>query len=158
MITKTTHERFMRRALELAEQAAAIGEVPVGAVVVDTRGTVLGEGHNRREVDNDPLAHAELIALRNAARTVGNWRLEQTRIYVTLEPCVMCAGALVNARVPHLIYGCDDPKAGAVRTLYALCEDPRLNHRLEITRGILASVCSEMLSRFFSALRSPKIE
>ena len=140
VITKATHERFMRRALELAHQAAELGEVPVGAIVVSSGGAIIGEGHNRREVDADPTAHAEMIAIRNACARQGDWRLADSRLYVTLEPCPMCAGALVNARMPHVVYGCEDPKAGAVRSLYALCEDPRLNHRIEITRGVLADL------------------
>ncbi|MBW2734994.1 MAG: nucleoside deaminase [Deltaproteobacteria bacterium] len=143
----------MRRALELADAAARQGDVPVGAVVVDPTGQIVGEGQNRREIDADPSAHAEIVALRQAATKAGRWRLDHHRLYVTLEPCVMCAGALVNARVSWLIYGCDDPKAGAVRSLFALCEDPRLNHRLEVTRGVLKNESSSVLSAFFSALR-----
>ena len=145
-------ERFMELALEQAAAAARWAEVPVGAVVVH-EGQVVGQGHNRRELDQDPLAHAELLALRQAARHLGSWRLSGCTLYVTLEPCPMCAGALINARVERLVYGCADPKAGAVRTLFALCEDPRLNHRLEVTRGVLAGRCSGILSEFFSALR-----
>jgi tRNA(adenine34) deaminase len=145
-------ERFMEQALEQARAAAGWAEVPVGAVVVH-RGQVLGRGHNRRELDQDPLAHAELLALRQAARHLGSWRLCGCALYVTLEPCPMCAGALVNARLERLVYGCADPKAGAVRTLYALCEDPRLNHRVEVVGGVLAQRCSRILSEFFSELR-----
>jgi tRNA(adenine34) deaminase len=145
-------ERLMELALEQAAAAAGRAAVPGGAVVVHG-GQVLGRGHNRRELDQDPLAHAELLALRQAARQLGSWRLSGCTLYVTLEPCPMCAGALVNARVERLVYGCDDPKAGAVRTLYALCEDPRLNHRLEVVRGVLAQRCGQILSEFFSALR-----
>jgi len=150
--------RFMSAALELARRAADEGEVPVGAVVVDADETVIGQGHNRREADSDPTAHAEMIAIARAARRRGNWRLDGARIYVTLEPCPMCAGALINARIDKVIFGCRDPKAGAVRTLYALCEDPRLNHRLEVVGGVLADGCSSILTDFFSRRRSPKIE
>lgn len=153
MTTPHRHERFMRRALELAAEAASRGDVPVGAVVVDPDGTIVGEGQNRREVEADPSAHAEIVALRQAAAKAGQWRLDDHRLYVTLEPCVMCAGALINSRVSWLIYGCDDPKAGAVRSLFALCEDPRLNHRLQVTRGVLKEQSSSMLSDFFAALR-----
>jgi len=147
------HEGFMSLALEQARQAAEHGDVPVGAVVV-SEGQVIAQAHNRREADQDPTAHAELIALRQAAAALGSWRHCGASLYVTLEPCPMCAGALVNARVDHLIYGCADPKAGAVRTLYALCEDPRLNHRVEVTRGVLAPECAEELRAFFGRLRA----
>src|SRR5438045_816670 len=127
----------MRHALSLARQAAAVGEVPIGCVVVhDTSGQVVGTGFNRRLLDHDPTAHAEVVALREAGRALGHWRLLDCTLYVTLEPCPMCAGAVVNARVPRLVYGCDDPKAGAVRTLYQLCQDPRLNHRGQVRGGV----------------------
>jgi tRNA(adenine34) deaminase len=150
------HERYMNMALEQARLAAELSEVPVGAVVILGQ-QIVGRGYNRRETDQDPLAHAEILALRQAAKTVGSWRLGGATVYVTLEPCVMCAGALVNAGVDQLVYGCDDPKAGAVRSLFALCEDPRLNHRIQVTRGVLSEVCSEQLRAFFADLRnSPK--
>src|SRR5690349_6541583 len=128
-------EAFMREALREAQLASARGEVPVGAVAV-YRGQIVGRGHNLRETARDPSAHAELIAMRAAAAYLSSWRLVGVSIYVTLEPCPMCAGALVNARVERLVYGADDPKAGAVRTLYQLLEDPRLNHRLEVVSGV----------------------
>ncbi len=146
------HERFMTAAIDQARLAGARGEVPVGAVVVH-QGSVIGAAHNRRELDQDPTAHAEILALRQAATRLGSWRLCGARLYVTLEPCVMCAGALVHARVEELIYGCDDPKAGAVRTLYRICEDERLNHHLQVTCGILADECGKLLSDFFADLR-----
>ena len=146
----------MSAALALAREAAEHGEVPVGAVVVDEAGQVVGRGYNRRALDADPSAHAEIVALREAAAARGRWRLDGCTLYVTLEPCVMCAGALVNARVSRLVYGCDDAKAGAVRSLFALVEDPRLNHRLEVRRGVLAEACSEILTRFFAELRASK--
>ena len=143
----------MRLALAEADRAAARDEVPVGAVLVDSDGRVLGSGHNLREAAQDPTAHAEMIALRAAAAQLGSWRLSGTTLYVTLEPCPMCAGALVNARVTRLVYGCDDPKAGAVRTLYQLAEDPRLNHRLLVQSGVLAAECADRLRQFFVKLR-----
>jgi tRNA(adenine34) deaminase len=147
------HEHFMRLALDEARAAAAGGEVPVGCVIA-LAGVVIGRGRNRREADQDPLAHAELRAIGEAARTVGSWRLEGTTLYVTLEPCPMCAGAIVNSRIPRVVYGADDPKAGAARTLYRLLEDPRLNHRCEVIPGVLADDCATLLREFFAALRT----
>src|SRR5207244_1571074 len=129
-------------------------EVPVGAVVVSAAGELLAVGHNLRETDADPTAHAELLAVRTAARARASWRLEGATVYVTLEPCVMCAGAMVNARIARLVYGCDDPKAGACGTLYSIAEDVRLNHRFPTTRGVLAEECADRLKRFFAALRA----
>ncbi len=145
-------EGWMGRALELARQAAAEGEVPVGALVV-RQGDVLGVGYNRREQDLDPLAHAEILALRQAAKAVGDWRLNDCTLYVTLEPCPMCAGALVNSRVARLVYGAADPKAGFCGTLGNVVQDPRLNHRLEVTSGVCEEACSRILRNFFAALR-----
>jgi len=142
----------MREALAEAERAAAIGEVPIGAVVV-RGGEVIGRGHNRRETDSDPLAHAELLAIREAARRMGGWRLTECALYCTLEPCPMCAGALVNSRVERLVYGAADPKAGWCGTLGNLVQDPRLNHRLEVTAGVLAEESAALLRGFFAALR-----
>ena len=142
----------MREALVEADKARARGEVPVGAVAVFA-GTIIGRGHNLRETARDPSAHAELIAMRAAAAYLGRWRLVGVDIYVTLEPCPMCAGALVNARVERLVYGADDPKAGAVRTFYQLLEDPRLNHRVEAVSGVLAEACAAPLRDFFAAIR-----
>lgn len=146
------HEPHMRRALEAAEQAARVGEVPVGAVVV-VRNEVVAVAHNERETLRDPTAHAEIVALRRAAVALGSWRLVDADLYVTMEPCPMCAGALVNARLRRLIYGCDDPKAGAARTLYTLLDDARLNHRVEVVPGVLASESAGLLRSFFSRLR-----
>ncbi len=144
--------RFMRAALEEAARAARLGEVPVGAVVVvDDR--IVASGHNRRESDRDPLAHAELLALREAARRLGSWRLSGATLYATLEPCAMCAGALVNSRVDRLVYGAADPKAGYCGSLGDLVRDPRLNHRLAVESGVLAEECGELLRGFFSELR-----
>src|SRR5262245_44302184 len=143
----------MGHALAQADKAAALGEVPVGCVVVGAGGEILGAGHNLRESQQGPLATAELSASRQAAERLGSWRLVGATLYVTLEPCPMCAGALVNARVERLVYGCDDPKAGAVRTLYRLCEDTRLNHRIAVTAGVRAAECADKLRRFFQELR-----
>jgi tRNA(adenine34) deaminase len=150
-------EAFMQQALALAQEAAALGEVPVGALAV-LEGQVVGRGFNRREVDRSPLAHAELLALAEAARTLGAWRLVGVTLYVTLEPCAMCAGALVQARVSRLVFGAADPKAGAVGSLYNLAEEPRHNHRLSVTRGVLADESGRLLKAFFEGLRSRRRE
>lgn len=147
-----TDEQWMQIALEEARVAGSMGDVPVGAVIVDNAGNVLSRGRNRRELDRDPTAHAEVIALREAAQKLGHWRVEAT-LYVTQEPCPMCAGALVNARIARLVYGCANPKAGAVATLYQIVTDARLNHRMEVTGGVLATECAATLSQFFAALR-----
>ena len=139
-------------ALAEARRAAEICEVPVGAVVV-REGSVVGRGHNRRESDGDPLAHAEILAIRQAAAGIGDWRLLGCTMYVTLEPCAMCAGALVNGRVERLVYGAPDPKAGFCGTLGNLVQDPRLNHRLEVTAGVLEGECAALLRGFFASLR-----
>jgi tRNA(adenine34) deaminase len=143
----------MTRAVELARQAGASGDVPVGAVVVTGDGAVVGEGRNRREADRDPTAHAEMLALRAAARTLGTWRLTGTTLYVTLEPCSMCAGALVAARVSRLVFGATDPKAGACGSLYNLCVDPRFNHEVEVLSGFMGADSSALLSGFFAGRR-----
>ncbi|MDJ0765438.1 MAG: tRNA adenosine(34) deaminase TadA [Myxococcota bacterium] len=149
------HNRFMARALALAADAASIGEVPVGAVIVHD-GQIIGEGANRRESDQDPTSHAEIIAIRQAAAHLGSWRLTETALYVTLEPCPMCAGAIVNARIPLVVYGIADPKAGAVHTLYELLQDPRLNHRCEVIAGIGDEQAAALLQSFFEDLRRKK--
>ena len=145
---------YMHEAIAQARAARAIDEVPIGCVVVDADGVVIGRGHNRRESAGDPTAHAEILALRQAAAARGNWRLDGCTLVVTLEPCPMCAGAAVNARIQRVVFGCTDPKAGAVRTLYQLCDDPRLNHRCEITGGVLAAECAALLADFFKAQRA----
>jgi tRNA(adenine34) deaminase len=146
---------WMREAIAEARNARAMDEVPIGCVIIhEPSGRIIGRGFNRRETDHDPTAHAEIIALRQAACALNHWRLLDCVIVVTLEPCPMCAGAIVNARVPKLVYGCDDPKAGAVRTLYQLCEDPRLNHRVEVVSGVLADDCAELLRDFFRERRA----
>jgi tRNA(adenine34) deaminase len=147
-------ERWMRSALEEADVAVTKGEVPVGCVLVSAAGELLAAGHNLRETYEDPTAHAEIVAMRAAAQKLGTWRLEDTTLYVTLEPCVMCAGAMVNARIGRVVYGCADPKAGACTTLFTIGDDPRLNHRFAITGGVLAEECAERLKRFFAALRA----
>jgi tRNA(adenine34) deaminase len=143
---------WMQIALEEARAAAAVGDVPVGAIVVDQHGAIVGRGRNRRELDRDPTAHAEIVALREAAHTLGRWRVDGT-LYVTQEPCPMCAGALVNARVVRLVFGCTNPKAGAVTTLYSIPTDARLNHRVEVVGGVRAAECAAVLQEFFAALR-----
>jgi tRNA(adenine34) deaminase len=148
-------EAFMQQALALAREAEALGEVPVGAVAVH-EGRVVGTGFNRREVDRNPLAHAELLALDAAAQSLGAWRLSGVTLYVTLEPCAMCAGALVQSRVTRLVFGAMDPKAGAVGSLYNLAEEPRHNHRLQVTSGILADESRLLLKSFFERLRDKR--
>lgn len=142
----------MREALAEADAAERAGDVPVGAVIV-REGRILARGRNRREADQDATAHAEVVAIREACRRVGRWHLDGAWLYVTLEPCAMCAGALVLARLEHLVYGTADPKAGAVDTLFDLVRDTRLNHRLEVTSAVLQDECAERLRRFFAARR-----
>jgi tRNA(adenine34) deaminase len=145
-------EFWMRAALSEARLAAESGEVPIGAVLV--RGDeILGHGHNRRELDGDPLAHAEMLAIREATRAIEGWRLTGCALYVTLEPCAMCAGALVNSRIERLVFGTTDPKAGFCGSLGNLVQDPRLNHRLAVSEGLLAEECRELLRTFFASLR-----
>ena len=148
--------KWMREALAEARQAASLGEVPVGAVVVRAD-KVVGRGHNRRQSDGDPVAHAEILAIRQAAEAVGNWRLTDCSLYATLEPCAMCAGALVNSRVERLVFGTRDPKAGFCGSLGNLVADPRLNHRLEVTEGVLTEECAAVLRDFFGKLRRTEV-
>ena len=151
-MAQLTHKLWMGRALDEARLALEHGDVPIGAVVVRD-GEIIAAAHNRREVDQDPTAHAEMLAIRDAAEVVGSWRLEGCTLYVTLEPCTMCAGALVLARVPELVFGADDPKAGAVGSLYDLAREPRLNHRVEVESGVLGTECGALLTDFFRAAR-----
>ena len=144
---------FMKQALVLAEEAARLGEVPVGAVAVK-EGQIIGRGYNRREIDRDPFSHAEFNAMKEAAAAVGAWRLTGVTLYVTLEPCAMCAGALVQSRVTRLVFGAMDPKAGSVGSLYNLVQDPRFNHRVEVTSGVMSEACSQALKVFFAGLRA----
>ncbi len=146
---------FMGLALEEARAAAAEGEAPIGAVVV-CDGEIVSRARNRRECDTDPTAHAELIAVREASRRLGRWRLSDCTVYVTLEPCPMCAGALVNARIGRLVYGAADPKAGAVGSLLDLSADARLNHRYPVTWGVRAEECSALLKEFFRSIRDAR--
>ncbi|MDR3110645.1 MAG: tRNA adenosine(34) deaminase TadA [Planctomycetaceae bacterium] len=144
---------MMRLALDEAGIAAGNGEVPVGALITHD-GVVIATGSNNREHDNDPTAHAEVVAIRRAAKQLRSWRLDNCALYVTLEPCPMCAGAILQARIPTVVYGTTDPKAGAVHTLYRLLNDSRLNHRCEVIGGVLADECGEILSEFFQARRA----
>jgi len=144
----------MQLALAEADLAPLHADVPVGAVLIGSSGTILAKQHNRREADADPTAHAELLAIRTATRGSGSWRLEGATLYVTLEPCVMCAGALVSARIARLVYGALDPKAGAVTSLFSIGLDPRLNHRFAVTGGVLAEACASRLQAFFARLRA----
>ena len=146
------HDHYMRMALREAEQALEEDEVPVGAVIVHEE-QVIAAAHNQREQLHDPTAHAEMIAITQAAKSLGDWRLEGCTLYVTLEPCIMCSGAILQARIPVVVYGATDPKAGAVGSLYKLLDDPRLNHRCQIVPGVLAPACGELLTRFFQAQR-----
>jgi tRNA(adenine34) deaminase len=146
---------YMRLALDEARAAAAAGEIPVGAVVV-ANGAVVARAHNVREARQSALAHAEILAIEGASSRMKSWRLEECTMYATLEPCIMCVGAILQARIARLVFGCRDPKAGAVESLYRLCEDARLNHRLPVAGGVLAEECSKVLSDFFADLRGRK--
>lgn len=149
----STQDELMVAALDEARRAAAHEDVPVGAVVVAADGTIVGRGHNRREIDGDPTAHAEVVAIREAATTLGTWRLDGCTLVVTLEPCTMCAGALVQARIATLVYGADDPKAGAVVSLFDTVRDPRLPHTPTVVRGVRADESSALLRAFFADRR-----
>lgn len=146
---------FMALALQEAQKAEDLGEVPVGALVVH-EDVIVGRGYNRREIDADPLAHAELLAIAEAAKHLEKWRLSDCTLYVTLEPCTMCAGAIVNARVGRLVFGATDPKAGAVCSLAEVCTDPRLNHAVEVKSDVMADACGKILKDFFRSLREKK--
>ena len=146
------HNHFMRQALGEANQALLEEEVPIGAIIV--RGEqVIASAHNQREQLKDPTAHAEMIAITQAATAVGGWRLEECTLYVTLEPCIMCSGAILQARIPLVVFGATDPKAGAVDSLFHLLSDPRLNHRCQVIPGVMAAECGEILTKFFQAQR-----
>jgi tRNA(adenine34) deaminase len=149
----TTDEKWMAKALEAAREARAIDEVPIGACLVSAEGELLAAGYNRTIIDSDPTAHAEIIVLREAARKIGNYRLTGTVLYTTIEPCVMCAGAIVNARVKRLVYGSADERFGAVRTKFQLCDSSSLNHQVSITAGILETQCREIMQEFFRLKR-----
>ncbi|GAA3729393.1 tRNA adenosine(34) deaminase TadA [Salinicoccus jeotgali] len=146
------HEAFMALAVEEAEKAGKIGEVPIGAVIVHD-GRVIARGHNLRETSQNPLTHAEVLAIDRASAVVGSWRLEACTLYVTLEPCAMCSGAIIMSRIPHVVYGARDPKGGTVDSLMRLLDEPRFNHRAEVTSGVLEDTCSNLLTSFFKNLR-----
>jgi tRNA(adenine34) deaminase len=157
MNTVDQDQYFMRAALNEAAVAEALAEVPIGAVVVlDSQ--IVGRGHNLRETSNDPTTHAEIIAIQQAAKKLNSWRLLDCTLYVTLEPCVMCMGAIILARIPHLVFGCHDPKAGAVGSIYNFAEDERFNHQVQVRGGVLQQECSTQLSDFFRCLREQKKE
>ncbi|MDZ7957176.1 MAG: tRNA adenosine(34) deaminase TadA [Aulosira sp. DedQUE10] len=147
------HRQWMTHALKLAQAAGDAGEVPVGAVIVDACGKVLAEGENRKERDKDPTAHAEIIALRAAAKTLQNWHLNECTLYVTLEPCPMCAGAIIHSRLALLVYGVDDTKTGAIRTVTNIPDSAASNHRLKVIGGILESTCRQQLQAWFATRR-----
>lgn len=149
------HDYWMRRAIAEARKAEAKDEVPIGCVII-RNGRIISRGHNLRETNQDPAAHAELIAIRKAARKLGSWRLLDTTLYVTLEPCTMCMGAIILSRIPTVVFGCYDPKGGAAGSLYDLSNDSRLNHQFTLVPNILASECSGLLSSFFAGLRARK--
>ena len=151
----TEQEKFMREAIAEAQQAAVLNEVPIGAVVVKD-GQVIGRGHNMREHFQDVTYHAEMLAIMEACERLHSWRLEDCDLYVTLEPCIMCSGAIINARIANVYYGAPDPKAGAVDSLYHLLTDTRLNHQVNVTSGVLQEKCSQMLKNFFRAIRQRK--
>jgi tRNA(adenine34) deaminase len=154
-VLQMSDEEYMLLALDEADKAAQLKEVPIGAVVV-YRNKVVGRGYNLRETEQDPLLHAEMIAIREAAMYLKSWRLEECTLYVTLEPCPMCAGAILQSRIPRLVYGAIDPKAGCVDSLYQLLNDERFNHQTVVVDGILQEVCSEKLRSFFQSLRANK--
>jgi tRNA(adenine34) deaminase len=147
------HRQWMNRALELAQSSGNAGEVPVGAVIIDSSGNLIAEGENRKERDQDPTAHAEIIALKAAGNMLQNWRLHQCTLYVTLEPCPMCAGAIAQARLRLLVYGVDDPKTGAIRTVLNIPDSAASNHRLRVIGGILESACRQQLQAWFANRR-----
>lgn len=149
-------EKMMRYALTLADKAEALGEIPVGAVLVDDSGNIIGEGWNLSIVQNDPTAHAEIIALRNGAKNIQNYRLLNSTLYVTLEPCTMCAGAILHSRIKRLVFGASDYKTGAIGSRFHFFDDYKMNHTLEITSGVLAEDCSQKLSTFFQKRREEK--
>jgi len=150
-----TDNRFMQHAIDLAAEAEARGEVPVAAIIVMDN-EIVGRGFNRCIADNDPTAHAEVVAMRDAAARIGNYRLNDAILYVTLEPCMMCAGAMVHARIARLVYGATDPKSGVIHSCYGALEQPFLNHRIEVTSGVMAEQCSRQLSGFFRKRRQEK--
>lgn len=149
---KNVHEKYMREALRQAKKAYALGEVPIGCVIVH-QGKIIGRGYNRRNTDKNTLAHAEITAINKASKRIGDWRLEECILYVTLEPCQMCAGAIIQARIPEVVMGCMNPKAGCGGSILNILEMPQFNHQAAVTRGILEQECSDMLKLFFTELR-----
>ena len=150
-----TDEKFMRQAIKQAKKAYALDETPIGCVIVH-EGKVIGRGYNRRNTDKGPLAHAEITAIRKASRKIGDWRLEECTLYVTLEPCQMCAGAIIQARIPRVVVGCMNPKAGCAGSVLNLLHVERFNHQAELTTGVLEEECSGMMKQFFKELRARK--
>lgn len=151
-VMKNIQEKYMKEALKQAKKAAALGEVPIGCVIV-YEGKIIGRGYNRRNTDKNTLAHAEITAINRASKKIGDWRLEGCTLYVTLEPCQMCAGAIVQARIPEVVMGCMNPKAGCGGSILNILEMPEFNHQVQVSRGILEQECSEMLKSFFADLR-----
>lgn len=152
-VIKNITEKYMREALRQARKASALGEVPIGCVIVH-EGKIIGRGYNRRNTDKNTLAHAEITAIKRASKVIGDWRLEECTLYVTLEPCQMCAGAIVQARIPEAVIGCMNPKAGCAGSILNILEMPQFNHQVQVTRGILEEECSEILKAFFAELRA----
>ena len=148
----TEDEKYMKEAIRQAKKAWKIEEVPIGCVIV-YQGKIIGRGYNRRTTDKNPLAHAEITAIKKASKVMGDWRLEECTLYVTLEPCQMCAGAIVQARIPEVVMGCMNPKAGCAGSILNILEMPQFNHQVKVTRGILETECSQMLKTFFEELR-----
>lgn len=151
-VIKSVEEKYMKEALKQAKKAYALGEVPIGCVIVH-EGKIIGRGYNRRNTDKNTLAHAEITAINKASKVIGDWRLEECTLYVTLEPCQMCAGAIVQARIPEVVMGCMNPKAGCAGSIMNILEMPQFNHQVKVTRGILEAECSQMLKTFFEELR-----
>ena len=151
-VIKSVEEKYMKEALKQAKKAYALGEVPIGCVIVH-EGKIIGRGYNRRNTDKNTLAHAEITAINKASEVIGDWRLEECTLYVTLEPCQMCAGAIVQARIPEVVMGCMNPKAGCAGSILNILEMPQFNHQVKVTRGILETECSQMLKTFFEELR-----
>ena len=151
-VIKSVEEKYMKEALKQAKKAYALGEVPIGCVIVH-EGKIIGRGYNRRNTDKNTLAHAEITAINKASKVIGDWRLEECTLYVTLEPCQMCAGAIVQARIPEVVMGCMNPKAGCAGSILNILEMPKFNHQVKVTRGILEADCSQMLKTFFEELR-----
>ena len=151
----TQEEKYMREAMRQAKKAAALKEVPIGCVIVHD-GAIIARGYNRRTIDKNVLAHAEIIAIRKACRKIGDWRLEDCTMYVTLEPCPMCAGAIVQARIPRVVIGCMNPKAGCAGSIYNLLQEPAFNHQVSLFKGVLEEECSQMMKSFFKELREAR--